>query len=102
MAHRTFTDRFGRLWDVWDVQPTMTDRRAARQGEPFPAERRKHPEMRPGLPVELRRGWLAFESKVERRRLAPIPAGWDQLPDTGLGELLDRATARRASRRLIE
>jgi hypothetical protein len=40
---------------------------------------------------ELRDGWLCFESEVERRRFAPVPAGWDALHDE---ELIALITAR--------
>lgn len=49
-----------------------------------------------GLPDEdlspdLARGWLSFESGLERRRLAPIPSGWESLDDGELVELCRRA-----------
>lgn len=48
----------------------------------------------PSPPVheELRDGWLCFESEVERRRFAPVPAGWDALHDEELIALYHRAT----------
>lgn len=36
------------------------------------------------LPAAMRKGWLVFESPGERRRLSPIPAGWETLPEQGL------------------
>lgn len=35
----------------------------------------------------LEGGWLTFESEAEKRRLVPIPAGWEQLPDPELERL---------------
>lgn len=40
----------------------------------------------------LERGWLAFESETEKRRLAPIPEGWTELSDQALAALCARAT----------
>lgn len=45
------------------------------------------------LPTEYSDGWLCFESGTERRRLGPTPVGWATLPDTGLCQLLEQATA---------
>jgi hypothetical protein len=38
-------------------------------------------------------GWLTFEADEDRRRLAPIPEGWDNLPDGRLELLLKVAVA---------
>ena len=102
LAHRTFTDRHGRVWEVWDVHPALVERRAVRQVASVVFERRQRNEPRVHLPDALREGWLAFESGRERRRLMPIPPAWDERTDTGLSELLDRATSRSRIRRLIE
>jgi len=48
--------------------------------------RRIHRTVSPGL----ENGWLTFESAAEKRRLAPIPAGWEDLGDAGLEELCQR------------
>ena len=55
---------------MWDVKPS------AGPYLKLPLERRATPE--------LAEGWLCFESRVEKRRLAPIPAGW---PKFSLAEL---------------
>lgn len=80
MAHRSFRDERGREWQVWDVRPTADI------------------VIRP----ELRGGWLAFESGDEKRRLAPVPDGWETASDAELLALLARATRRGKPRRLIE
>lgn len=64
------------------------DRRAAASGStPFTGglERRKTPERRrapfhrsAAVSSEYSHGWLCFESEGEKRRLAPVPAGWDE------------------------
>jgi hypothetical protein len=39
----------------------------------------------------LETGWLCFENHVDKRRLTPIPAGWDEAPTDELEGLLTRA-----------
>ncbi|MGH7636939.1 MAG: hypothetical protein ACREOK_04750 [Gemmatimonadaceae bacterium] len=102
MTHRAFRDHNGRTWDVWEVHPTMAERRDARRGNRIAVERRKHSQPRASLPITLRHGWLAFESRAERRRLAPIPADWSLMTDDQLAELLARADMKGKTRRLIE
>jgi hypothetical protein len=46
----------------------------------------------------LEAGWLSFESGTERRRLAPIPYGWETLTADKLAELCTRATPGRPPR----
>jgi len=43
------------------------------------------------LDPALERGWLCFQAGEERRRFAPIPPGWDELPDGVLRVMLDIA-----------
>lgn len=102
MSHRAFRDHDGRTWDVWEVHPTLVERRDARRGARIAGERRKRSQPRASLPIVLRAGWLAFESMKERRRLAPIPADWAGMTDDQLAELLARADMKGKTRRLIE
>lgn len=116
MAHREFVDSAGLAWQVWDVRPhpvrSADDRRQhpRRDDPPEPHdperrsgdERRLRPERRnhDRLPVTpgLEAGWLCFESTAEKRRLAPVPIGWDELADHDLERLCQeeaRPTARR-------
>lgn len=69
MAHRRvkFEDA---EWDVWDVRPEVRTHR---------------------LGSDLEKGWLCFQNGPERRRLHPIPDGWDGLDDRHLQELFERA-----------
>lgn len=71
---RRFTDEHGTEWMAWAVQPpgSRTERSAQLLGD-------------------FRHGWLAFESAGSKRRLHPIPDGWEDLDDTGLRALLVQA-----------
>ena len=71
MAHRVFYRR-GQRWEVWEVR--LGERGGRRSVNP-----------------ELAEGWLTFESMAEKRRLAPIPEGWEDLDDETLVRLLDSA-----------
>ena len=76
MALRTFVDAGGVQWTVWAVTPTWA------QQQPGPNERVVKVSPR------LVEGWLAFESaNEERRRLTPIPPGWESLVDAELATL---------------
>jgi hypothetical protein len=68
MAIRDFTDSAGIKWRVWSTTPG------------------------PGAVFEQshKAGWLTFESADTRRRLAPIPRGWEDAPVERL-ELMCRA-----------
>lgn len=68
MALREFTDESGRAWCAWDTRPTSA-------------------QVRP----EFADGWLTFESEGEKRRLSPVPDGWDTLPIDRLWLLLRTA-----------
>jgi hypothetical protein len=77
MATREFTDSEGVVWRVWDVTPAHLH--PATRAEEF---------MEPYVG-----GWLAFESRSEKRRLAaPYPARWAQY-DLAQLETLCRAAA---------
>ena len=77
MAIRDFTDSAGVAWRVWDTIPRL--------GAAYDERRRG--------------GWLTFENGVgRRRRLAPIPPGWENASPERL-DLMCRAaeTVRRTS-----
>ncbi len=48
------------------------------------------PQPRAVYDERLKGGWLTFESAVTRKRLAPIPRGWEEAPLDRL-ELMCRA-----------
>lgn len=70
MALREFTDDRGERWRVWDTVPVRLE----------------------GM-GEFRSGWLTFDNGTERRRLAPVPPGWAELPPSRLELLLRVAHA---------
>ena len=104
MGYRTFVDRDGSYWQVWDSQPTRVERRLS-GGD------RRHPEYLPWKGAERRTGmerrltsqrritlnegygsgWLTFESLAEKRRLIPIPSHWDNLSQEELRALCEKA-----------
>lgn len=94
MTHRKIRDGDGKVWDVWEVYPAAVERRmsgetpAAQRMDGSSGERR---EVKILVPAALQAGWLAFQSGVERRRLAPIPNGWSALDENALIALLSRA-----------
>jgi len=56
--------------------------------------------MRIQLGPQWSKGWLAFETSGENRRLAPYPASWSELSDETLAELCAMAATVRRSQRL--
>src|SRR3954471_3223880 len=106
MAHRQFNDPIGRTWDVWSVIPERAERR--QQAEPTPVEvDRRHQqqaaEYRVPLGPKWIHGWLAFETKAEKRRLAPIPENWEAASDEELAAMCEQAVPiARPPRRLAE
>lgn len=103
MAHRTFKDKHGIAWDAWTVVPTKVERRLAGSPVLTEPERRKKNAYRGLLGPVLVNGWLCFESKTEKRRLAPFPPDWHNLYDEALAELCESAElAPSRPRRLIE
>jgi hypothetical protein len=71
MGLRTLVDAGGTEWTVWDTVP----------------------EARRGLvQAGFERGWLTFQCESEKRRLAPIPPGWEVATDEALEDLLRSAS----------
>ena len=67
MSHRTV--RHGDTeWQVWDVRPTVT-------GPISPLAAGAAP---------LLHEWLCMDNGSEKRRIAPIPEGWEAWPDSEL------------------
>ena len=106
MSYRTFVDPEGKRWEVWRVTPSAAerrkaDRRAAGGGaDDFPgySDRRRTPERRRNpfrrtveVASEFSGGWLCFESAGDKRRLAPIPDGWNEAGPERLATWLQAA-----------
>lgn len=77
MALREFEDSAGRQWRVWSTHPAVSGDHTAlgKFMESLPKTDGQQP-----LSVRQRyvHGWLAFKWDNDRRRLAPIPAGWEE------------------------
>ena len=111
MPLRNFQDSEGNDWRVWDVVPyggRNVERRGGdrRRIPPRPyagPERRGTRDRRMRTPTlltpGLESGWLCFENPADKRRLTPIPPGWESVPNPELERLLReaRSVARRAS-----
>ena len=107
MACRDFIDEGGRYWVVWDVYPTLGERRQRDGGPPFGTrDRRRFLEHRAHLLSNMAKGWLTFEAADgERRRLAPIPemrGGWAKATLDQLRAWCTMANPAPHARRLIE
>jgi len=92
LTHRSFKDRKGLHWDVWEVKPTASERRYLQRrvhedDRTDSAERRSGDERRRSrisrtpAASDLARGWLCFECSTEKRRLAPVPDAWERVDD---------------------
>jgi len=68
---RQIRDAAGVEWMVYEVNPVPGEWRSIES-----------------LPEGYRSGWLCFESPTEKRRLTPLPSGWQELPLDQLGGLL--------------
>ena len=91
VEYRDFTDVQGNPWRVWEVYPRLTERRLMRERRALrrgTVERRHVPVGRPTLPRQILAGWLAFQSRHERRRVMPVPDDWEDLSDRDLRALL--------------
>jgi hypothetical protein len=99
MPCREFVDSRLITWTVWRVTVSRSERRvrASRRGEERPrSDRRRGAESRPRrmrIAAPLAAGWLCFECATEKRRLVPVPPGWQRMSDRGLEELCSRAIA---------
>lgn len=104
MSYRTFVDRDGYYWQVWDSQPTKVERRSSeadrRRTKYYPwngaerrsgTDRRVTSQRRITLSDGYGRGWLTFESLDEKRRLIPIPSHWEDLSQGELRTLCEKA-----------
>jgi hypothetical protein len=102
MGLRTFVAADGDEWRVWKVIPTRTledvrewDRRGqdvlAYDGPERREEERRGANSVPFVSPALAKGWLCFESEHGKRRLAPPPVRWEDIPESELAELWEQA-----------
>jgi hypothetical protein len=100
MAYRTFCDSNGSYWQVWDVRPDRVERRSLERRtnlapwngmERRKGERRGLFGKRTVVNEGSSTGWLIFESLTSKRRLAPIPAGWEKCSQAELRVLAEKA-----------
>jgi hypothetical protein len=102
MGLRTFVAPDGDEWRVWKVIPTRTmedvrewDRRGqdvlAYDGPERRAQDRRGGSTLPFVSPALAGGWLCFESEHGKRRLAPPPARWEDIPEADLAALWEQA-----------
>lgn len=95
MPQRQFIDSEGHAWTVWDVVPSRVaqelDAAWLARHEPERAEGSRTVRSRASLPDRFAGGWLCFERVGEKRRLAPVPAGWHRFTSLELQALRDRA-----------
>ena len=103
MPLREFVDRERRTWQVWDTVPKTAGEsaifeRSAQIMAQSEARESEALQDRAAAAAALRRftqgrehGWLTFMSGDDKRRLSPIPAGWEGFDDARLSGLLQRA-----------
>lgn len=77
MAARSFTAPDGTSWQAWDVIPD--------DHADWSEQALRH------LPSAMANGWLCFESAAQKRRLHPIPRGWETEGEGRLREYCHRA-----------
>lgn len=68
---RQIRDDAGVEWMVYEVNPSQGQWRSI-----------------DSLPDGYRDGWLCFESATEKRRLLPLPTGWEEFAHEQLSGLL--------------
>jgi hypothetical protein len=94
VSGREFTDRTGVRWrisEIVDAAPADAaprERRSATRSVQRGVPKVKRLATRP-IPL----AWLCFESPAERRRVSPVPARWQQMPDDELEDLLGDSTS---------
>lgn len=100
MGLRTFVGPDGDEWRVWKVIPTRTlddVREWERRGQDvlaYDGPERRQEDRRTDVPFVspgLAGGWLCFESEHGKRRLAPPPVLWEEVPEDELIALWQKA-----------
>ena len=70
---RTVADSAGTEWTIFEVKRSVA-------GDQWTY-----------LPEQFGNGWLCFESAAAKRRLTPVPLGWDDMSDVELLGLMRKA-----------
>jgi hypothetical protein len=94
MKYREFRDSRDELWSVWEVETSSMERRVRNDPERCPRIDRRGSAAAPRIRVDdaqFSNGWLAFESRMEKRRLCPVPSHWESLTDAELACLVSQA-----------
>ena len=104
MPLREFVDGEHRTWQVWDTVPKSASESAifersaqimaqtkARELEGASADRAAAAAALRRFTRGRERGWLTFMRGDDKRRLSPIPDGWEKFDDARLIALLQRA-----------
>jgi hypothetical protein len=94
MRRRTFIDGQGRTWKGRVVVPTKAKRWSRPSVGDAGLEAREIEYQAP-LGPDFANGWLCFETRGEKRRLAPFPPDWDSMTDAELVTLSELATPSR-------
>ena len=103
------------MWDVWQVHPSAAERRFVqrrtrdedrgeagdrRSGDDRRVDEKARGLARATIAPEFTYGWLCFETAGEKRRLAPVPEGWDRADDETIEQWC--CTAKAVARRKTE
>ena len=87
MALRGFVGDDGQDWQVWDTRPTIPSPNVAASDANPPASSADTADF--ALISKKREGgWLTFTTAHQRRRLSPIPDGWESADEATLRALL--------------
>ena len=78
---RAFRDSTGVEWRVWEVYPSKA----------VPVTGADEMGRRSLMGSAFAEGWLCFESPSEKRRLAPIPQGWEHADHNEMAALWHKA-----------
>jgi hypothetical protein len=87
MPIREFVDAAGITWRAWEVQNAVARRQIQRRKRHllgYTGEERRIRRDRRFRRARTPSAWLAFQSPTEKRRITPIPQGWEQAPDADL------------------
>jgi hypothetical protein len=88
MALRGFVGDDGQDWQVWDTRPKIPSPNVDASDANSSAATSVDIADFARVSKKREAGWLTFTTARERRRLSPIPDGWDSADDATLRALL--------------